>query len=66
MPVQQKFPEGVRPGSKGGIEIRWSVAGKPYSRYIKEAPTANALSCCFSFATSYLMGISSVCKNVYA
>lgn len=43
MPAQQKFPEGVRPGSKGGIEIRWNVAGKPYSRYIPEAPTPTAL-----------------------
>lgn len=39
----QRYPTGVRAGSKGGIEIRWSVNRRHYSEYIDQAPTPAAL-----------------------
>jgi integrase len=35
----RKYPPGVRPSNRGGIEIRWKHRGIPYSEYIPE--TAN-------------------------
>lgn len=41
--TSQRHPTGVRPGSRGGIELRWRVNGAKHSRYIPEAPTPAAL-----------------------
>jgi integrase len=39
MATGRKYPEGTRPGARGGIEIRWEFKGKPYSEYIDLTPT---------------------------
>lgn len=41
--TSRSYPTGVRPGRRGGIEVRWRVKGVQYSRYIPEAPTPAAL-----------------------
>jgi hypothetical protein len=41
--AEQRYPTGVRPGNRGGIEIRWQVGGTTYSEFIAEDPTAGAL-----------------------
>ena len=43
MADQRKYPTGVRPGNRGGIEIRWQVGGTAYAEFISEAPTTAAL-----------------------
>lgn len=41
--TSRRYPPGVRPGRRGGIEVRWRVNGVQKSRYIAEAPTPAAL-----------------------
>lgn len=43
MADQRKYPTGVRPGNRGGIEIRWQVGGTLHSEFIAEAPSNAAL-----------------------
>lgn len=40
MAEKRQYPTGVRPGARGGIEIRWKYKGKPYSEHITAEPTA--------------------------
>lgn len=39
MADRQLYPTGVRPGSKGGIEIRWKFQNQAYSEYLPDSPT---------------------------